>query len=467
MNKIVNFIINKAQNIYSNNEQGIFSKIFGMFSKITSYVRQFFEHKNQKPNFDPKSKPDLANKVSFVVPSNEVMARRLRQICAVANPNIIKKEPSPFPTKVSWEVFRDVERATNEPFTSYEREKLIAKKILTLVEKKHPKELLDKIFDEEGFMLMEGVALIGSYLRRKKDLQGLYVCTSVEAFQTELNKISLLKEGRFAFVLPISIENREKEDKEYKGDAGHKMSVCVEKTSEGTNIAILDAMGWEIEENDYHIFAPRLIHKSAKENQYTDVEGRELFWYIINSKLYSPETTKIYFSTVERQHAGFGCETFSLRDGVSFLQERDFFNKIRSDDVLIQEKEASLHLKPITLLPPIFMRSAQSKRLIAQYSEEYPRAFPQHQEEVEVLKKILPKHDVNNQNHYIDHRSHKYHFLALTALLELDTQDVKKMIQEAGVVAPCPPIVEGQAPQTLSERALFPSCTVTITKSKL
>lgn len=464
MNKITDFIFSKT----TNSEPGILNKICGIFSKITSFVAQFFENKNQKSNPDPKvSSLKLADKVSLepkkLTTSHNVMAGWLRQICAVAHSP--KKKKVQFPDQVSWQVFEGVHRDNPKPLSFYEREEIIARQILKL-EKKHPRELLYRLFDKEGFMLMDGVALVASYLRHKKNLQNLYVCTSFEAFQIQLNKISQLKEGRFAFILPSGIENRQKKDKDYKGDAGHKISVCVEKTSEGVNIAILDALGWKVDEDDYHLLAPHLLHKSAKENQYTDIAGREIFWYIIHSHLYSPTTT-IYFSSVERQHAGFGCETFSLRDAVWFLQERDFFNKIQCDDVLVQERNVSLHLKPITLLPPIFMKSAQSKRLITSYRENYIKVFPGSQTELDALQKSLPKHESENQNHYINHRSDKYHFLALTALLDLNTQEVEKFIKEAGLIAPCPPIVQGQAPQTLSERNLFPSSTVTITRSRL
>ena len=415
---------------------------------IRSIAEYFFEQKNQTP---PPPQPLLKRRLALAPCSKTT-------------------SPKPDATlpQISWNLFEDIEcegSLTNEQKEQIMEQHLKSPAILD----RHPKELINEIFDKynDGFLLMKGVALVARYLRKKKNLENLYVCTSLEALQNQLNEISKLKEGRFAFVIPDDLEDREEEDKEYKGDAGHKIAVCVEKTPQGVQIAILDALGWSIDPEDNNAPSPKKLRSSAKQAQYKEIrEESAILWYIMQSQLYSPETTKIHVSTVSRQHAGYGCETFSLRDAISFLKDRDFFKKIVSDTLTAQENKASYSLQPIIFLPPAFMRGAHSRKLLTSYAEEYSRIFPQHIKEVEALQKKLQE-SVDQRNEYISYKSYKYHLMALTALLELETQEIEKMISEAGIVAPCKPLLPGYAPQTLSDRTLTRPIGVTYTKNPL
>lgn len=66
-----------------------------------------------------------------------------------------------------------------------------------------------------------------------------------------------------------------------------------------------------------------------------------------------------------------GCETFSLRDGIEFLRDLDFFKRIKltGEKKVINEQ---LNLELIKAYPPAFMLGAQSLALLNEFKVENP-----------------------------------------------------------------------------------------------
>ena len=346
-------------------------------------------------------------------------------------------------SQLSWDLFEGIECSGS--LTNSEKESIILTHLNSpILQMKHKESLISEIFrkNDKGFMLMKGVALVGSYLRKKKGIDNLYVCTSIEALQKGLNEISKIKEGRFAFVIPSELEEYDLEKGEYQD---HKIAICVEKTSTETQIAILDA---DVE--DWLIDSKDASSSFLKELEHTFInQDHPVLLYIMESQIYSPETTKVHFSITHRQNAHYGCETFALHDGISFLRDHDFFKKIISDTVTIDGHTFYRML----FLPPVFMRGTQSRALLKSYIEEYPRMLPEYASDVSHLEKSL-QNSLEERNEYISLKSYKYHLIALTALLTLETQEIEKMISEAAIVAPYSPLVSGTSPEKLSSPQL-------------
>ncbi len=193
-------------------------------------------------------------------------------------------------------------------------------------------------------------------------------------------------------------------------------------------------------------------------------------WYIYHSKL-DWNKTEFYYSSVDRQETGYGCETFALRDAVSFLQEPRFFDKIQKLSVEIEApaRNIRMQLQQINQLPPAFMKGTQNKSALEDYMGSYSND-PEKLQEISDLKKTIEKHTVQiekikddevkikTQNHYINHCSMKYH---LSALKMTEPEELQKIISEALLTVPRPVMKEGELPRTLSDATQMNAVTYT------
>jgi hypothetical protein len=299
------------------------------------------------------------------------------------------------------------------------------------LEGRYPTAFLKRFIDDRfafDQIEMDGLAIVTTYLRNKKGLKGLYVCKSYEAFQQKLEEINRMKGNvRLGLILPWGPDRSLKnDDREYHGEVGHKMAVCVEKSGPQIKIAMLDSLG--IEANS---FSPIVVNSTdirVMSNISSDVSGIEaVIWHSFHSSL-KRKNIALYFSSLKRQKIGFGCETFAIRDAVTFLQDPLFFDKIITENVLLQQGRFKLPLQKITSLPPAFMKGSQNVEFLHEYISTYP-TDPEKENEINTLTQSLAKHTNQvkgkKQNHYINERSGKYHLLVLKALESLEMSDIE------------------------------------------
>jgi hypothetical protein len=341
------------------------------------------------------------------------------------------------------------QRSKERPIRSEVEQKIVAD--CQKLSEKHPKTFIDQIFDYDE-LNMAGVAIIASYLRQKKGLNNLFVCKSQEAFQKKLDEISRLKgDTRVALVMsdwPEVDEDDDKKDGEYGAVTVHKIAICIEKTGPQIKIAILDPMA-----DKEYVISPFQVLAPPKDLKYIILDGIGYpLWYIFHSSL-NMKNTSIYYSPIKRQRTFNGCETFALTDGVAFLRDPQFFEKVQTKTVLIQEKGLQLKLHRIESLPPAFMAGTQSLKLLDDYYEKNLKS--QDPKEMEELKRKVKKNlvEVNGklQNHYNDKKSIKYHLITIAALEAISTNELQQSVRETLLTIPRLPSSKGQPPLTLSD----------------
>jgi hypothetical protein len=341
----------------------------------------------------------------------------------------------------------------------YELRERVEKKLIDDSDKfsdRHPESFIHLIFDNDE-LTMPGVAILATYLRKRKGLDNLFVCKSLEAFQKKLNEISRLEGNtRQALVLtdwPEVDEEQDLKDGEYGADIAHKLAVCIEKTGAQIKIVILDPMAYDDDDNE---ISPHLIFSAAKDLKYISLEGIGYpLWYIFHSSL-NLKNTSIYYSAIHRQNTFTGCETFALEDGIAFLRDPHFFDNIRTKRLLFKEGEAELRLHKINSLPPAFMWGAQSLTLLRAYVQENEKTQdPKQLQAIETLKRKVESHliEVNGklQNHYNNQKSLKYHLIADASLEKIPTKKLQQIINETLLTTPRLPLAEDKFPQTLSD----------------
>lgn len=337
------------------------------------------------------------------------------------------------------------------------------------------------VFDDDS-LKMPGVAILAAYLRRKKGLDNLFVCKSLEAFQAKLNEISQWKGNiRIAFVLPCGPEDRTDDDEEYDGDAGHKIALCLEKVGDSIKIVLLDSLGSN--PRDYN---PIIAKSPAEHLQESPGDDTVILWYIFHSQL-DWNKTEFYYSFGSRQETGYCYETFALKDAISFLQDPQFFDKIKKSKVVIEApaRNIRIQLQQIDQLPPAFMKGTQDNAALEDYIQHYPqvntsegsKSDPEKLQQLLRLKKTIEKHTIQiekikeeevkikTQNHYINHHSMKYHLIALNALKMTAPEELQKIISETLLTVPRPVMKEGEPPHTLSDLARWNTLTFTVYKS--
>jgi len=246
---------------------------------------------------------------------------------------------------------------------------------------------------------MPGVALIASYLKEKKGLEGLSVCASKKAFTRTLERILCEgKDGKYALIVGGGHS-----DEDYPM---HKVSICVEKKDGVSSVVFMDSFGR------------------------TTYSG-EIYESVL--QLCKRKNAPLYFSRLQREFGGYGCAIFALQDSISFLQEPDFFKKI--------DHKTSGGVLYIDSLPPAFMIGTQSVGKIVIYMETVKEAV--YTETIPGRKKSLQEYTIRNcvlnpygkeENHYITKKMLKYmHFIA-SAVKTMKTEEIQKVIGETFVV---------------------------------
>jgi hypothetical protein len=296
---------------------------------------------------------------------------------------------------------------------------------------------------EEFSLWMPGVAVVAASKADKKKLNGLYVCETLEAFASKLNEIGQSKENqRCAFVIGTFSSGSAKMfnfHSHFKPNyPQHKATVCVEKKDGKLSIALLDAA--PVPEYNQKI-DPKNVHGKRDLWEGIDEKGRfnsqELaFRAIIKGCTDVKDEARFLHSQVLRQKH-FGCETFALHDAITFLENRDFFDKITTSDQSVK-LDGKNKIEIINYLPPEYMVGTQSIKLLKQFENKidaslFNKALPG---KTKSFKKCIDEHTIKalneEQNHYITKKALIYLNFVIEILKANDNgkeEEVKKIIK--------------------------------------
>ncbi len=244
---------------------------------------------------------------------------------------------------------------------------------------------------------MPGVAFMASYLAKKNHVEDLFVCANKEALLNEINAaVSNPTDQRKVFIVGSGMGS----------DAPtHKIPICLEKKNGVIHVLMLDSMGESVYAASVRQDIKKLLDESVSESHF-------------------------YSTTLKREHSGYGCAIFSLQDGIAFLQDKDFLQKISYEEVD--------HVRKITALPPRCMIGTQSLSQIAAYKTENPDSLTQVLPKEKTIEKTIKKHTLENparenkeENHYITKKHFKYQHLIVSCLENLPTAQIQAMIDKS------------------------------------
>jgi hypothetical protein len=255
---------------------------------------------------------------------------------------------------------------------------------------------------------MPGVALAASYLAERHGVQGnLFVAETLEALQSDLKaKIASIEEGRWAYVIPTSVTE--------PNFPQHKVMLGVERKDGETKIAIIDPQAVQESRTRQNMLNEKEIWAGWDSHEGLLTE-EQLLRVLGNIGL--PSNAKVYFSTITRE-ASYGCETYSLRDGIAFLKDPAFFSRIESSPSTLHLSSGHV-LQKITSLPAAFL-------LTSQYSAPYKSFIEKHKKDptklhvnstTKSLEDYIRKYSFQvgdkSQNHYITRKMYKYYEVVL------------------------------------------------------
>jgi hypothetical protein len=257
-----------------------------------------------------------------------------------------------------------------------------------------------------------GVAIISTYLKEKKGLKGLFVCSTRDAAVNKIKKfIQNKEEDRCSLILCNS---------------GHRRTLLIEKKQGRLHIALMDSSLLLFGEGKFFSTLEDLCKKEDC-------------------------SVSFYVSNVSRLCSAQGCTVFAIQDSISFLQDPTFFSNIpppRQKDIKDLENigfQSSVPFIPITKLPPSFMVGTGSISKL----ESYKKNFYESSRIVEYLygqsignepiprkNKTLNEYiDANSiqikgkqQNHYITQKRLKYSYFVLEVLKDSSPKEIKQIV---------------------------------------
>ena len=290
---------------------------------------------------------------------------------------------------------------------------------------------------------MPGVALVASYLAEKNNIDGLYVCKTLEAFVSRLKEISLSdSDQRCAFVIGLFMSGGKKQgvfghDPNYPQ---HKATVCVEKKQGSLTIALLDAQ--PLAEVNKDINPDHLTDRLwSGYDQYNKFNDQELaFRAILKACSDVKGDIRFLHSQVERQ-IGYGCVAFALHDAICYLRDPDFFKKILCAKEVVELKNGR-QIEIITQLPPEFMIGTQSSQLLEQYIREVPQKILDQpirgKKKPKTLQNCLDDNQVTVlvqgnpkiQNHFITKKTFKHFHFVTESLNILSLSKIQEIVDK-------------------------------------
>lgn len=249
---------------------------------------------------------------------------------------------------------------------------------------------------------MPGISLLATYLKKKKNLKGLFVCASQTALINQINTLITSSDtGRWALIFPSWGER-----------PLHKSTLLIEKNGDKIEIALLDAIGSSYDPEN------SILSKVAD---------------ICENK---GNTVRTFYPQVQREFTNYGCAIFALQDSISFLQDPLFFTKLNSHNGMTV---GSRFTQVISDLPPEYMIGTQSAKRLEKYIQTHKDstlALPKRKKTLEEYQKKYTIYDPNGniQNHYITHKMFKYMWFCITTLKELPSRKIQELIDESLVV---------------------------------
>lgn len=287
-------------------------------------------------------------------------------------------------------------------------------------------------------LTMAGVAVVGSYLAAKRNLKGLHVCETLEAFSQKLNDfIKNEQDGRCAFVVASCESSSDKHLGYYPDYPQHKVTVAVEKKNGQLKIAFLDPLVKKESTIDpKHLNSKEIWDDWGTPHAFTKQEV--VFRAIFKAGL--PKETELYYSKVPRQGSGYGCWTFALSDAIHFLDNDDFFQKISFEP---NEQLLGFSFNLINALPVPFMIGTQISDSLNKFMLERPTEVTiKTSKGTKQLKEYLSKHRVTTQtqvgektvvkqqNHFITRKTYKYTRIALTILEKTTSEQFEEILYQ-------------------------------------
>lgn len=316
--------------------------------------------------------------------------------------------------------------------------KLYAKRVRTLPSE-HPvvkKPVLGFINWVPGnFSLkMPGVAVIAAYLSARRDLKGLFVCETIEAFIAKMTEINNSPDDqRCAFILPVLMSGIQKNGHHIVPNfPQHKSTVVVEKFNGIMKIAIMNSQLHADEKiANEHILCDNIWDGWSEDGKFS---CEELILRAL-SKVPLPKDTEVLYSSVERQIT-YGCAIFALKDAVEYLKDPEFFKKLKTSETLSQ-LPAGQKIRRIDRLPAAFMKGTQSiSRLNKYLTQSHPAELilpskPGKQKTLHAcLKDNIVKVDGREQNHYITRKMFKYNRMAVQVLDQLSSDEIAEIYKQ-------------------------------------
>lgn len=270
---------------------------------------------------------------------------------------------------------------------------------------------------------MPGVAIVAAHLAKKKNVEGLLVCQSLETLADKIEEIG--KNPADQKVALIVGTNSSGPHNPHTNFPQHKVTVCVEKKEGKLTIALLDTQPMEGNKEIDPSKATEEIWSGYRKNPQFNCQ--ELVYRAIYKGLREAQTeARLLHSQVHVQNS-FGCVAFALKNGISFLRRSDFFDQISVD--------SSHPIEVIKQLPPEFMRGAQSTQILNRYKMEggrFDQPFPGTKK---TLQMSLDKHLILGsnqklQNHYITKKSFKYLKFAAIALDKFKAKEIEAIVSK-------------------------------------
>lgn len=281
-------------------------------------------------------------------------------------------------------------------------------------------------------MWMPGVALVASYLSEKKNVKGIHVCQTLEAFATQLNEIALSDaDQRAAFIIGTVQSGLPRYGYRIQPNfPQHKVAVCVERKEGTLSIAVMDSQPLP---GHNHEVTPDHLNEEIWEGfrepgRYSNLDL--VFRAILKGCRGTSSSLRLTHSKVLRQKS-FGCAEFALHDAVAFLRDPEFFNKIACSNKFILAHNHKI--EGIVELPPEFMIGLQGTGEREEYKTKVDVSRPligkkknlQQYFEENVLE-VSAGGDAKGQNLYIT----KKHFTYLTYLTDILSNKSEAEIRE-------------------------------------
>jgi hypothetical protein len=275
---------------------------------------------------------------------------------------------------------------------------------------------------------MGGMALIVSHFIEKYGFKEFYVCETLEGFSKKLEQfVENPQAKRGAFIVPCFAAGSQHHGVGFRPNfPQHKVTVVVEKVplSGQIKLAILDGQP----EGNNPVISPEKIGTHGDLWKGWQCQGcfnsQELVLRaVMNAKL--PRNTQLFHSAVPRERS-YGCSSFAIRDGIAFLRDPAFFDKIVVDQKPPLQV-SGLPLKTITQLPPDFMIGTQSLRQLHTYiknNSSKDLTVKKKEGKDKTLFDYLKKYNVQEKNHYITIKACRYNELVLQMLISKTPSEI-------------------------------------------